>query len=62
MKSSWVLTRERSEEEKKRRHLYGDKGAKFSGGKVPRLVPPIVIGTVTTMVTKDIMLFERYQD
>lgn len=62
MKSSWVLTRERSEEEKKRRHLYGDKGAKFSGGKVPRLVPPIVIGTVTTMVTKDIMLFERYED
>ena len=62
MRISWILTRERSEEEKIRRHKYGDKGAKFSGGKVPKLVPPIVIGTVTTMVTKDIMLFERYED
>ena len=30
-----ILKRERSEEEKLRRHLHGDKGAKFSGGKVP---------------------------
>ena len=35
-----ILTRERSEAEKLRRHLYGDKGAKFSKGKVPRLTPP----------------------
>ena len=62
MKNSWILTRERSEDEKIRRHKYGDKGAKFCGGKVPRLNPPVVIGTVTTMVTKDIMLFERYED
>lgn len=34
-----ILTRERSEAEKLRRHLYGDKGAKFSKGKVPRLAP-----------------------
>ena len=59
MRISWILTRERSEEEKIRRHKYGDKGAKFSGGKVPKLVPPIVIGTVTTMVTKDIMQIGR---
>lgn len=32
-----ILTRERSEEEKLRRHLYGDKGAKFSGGKIPKI-------------------------
>lgn len=30
-----ILKRQRSEEEKLRRHLYGDKGAKFSGGKIP---------------------------
>ena len=58
MKTSWILTRERSEEEKIRRHLHGDKGAKFSGGKVPRLVAPIVIGIVTTMITKDILICE----
>lgn len=52
-----ILTRERSEAEKLRRHLYGDKGAKFSKGKVPRL-PPVVIGTITTLITKDILLCE----
>ena len=61
MRYTMILTRERSEEEKKRRRLYGDKGAKFSGGKVPRVIPPFIIGTVTTMVTKDILLFE-YED
>ena len=30
-----ILKRQRSEEEKLRRRLHGDKGAKFSGGKVP---------------------------
>lgn len=55
-----ILTRERSEEEKKRRHLHGDKGAKFSGGKIPKIDLGQVIGTVTTMVTKDLMLIEMY--
>lgn len=32
-----IMTRQRSEEEKLRRHLYGDKGAKFSQGKVPKI-------------------------
>lgn len=32
-----ILTRERSEEEKLRRHLHGDKGAKFSKGKIPKI-------------------------
>lgn len=56
-----ILTRERSEEEKLRRHLYGDKGAKFSGGKIPKFAPPVVIGTITTMITKDILLAEIYE-
>lgn len=30
-----ILKRERSEEEKLRRHLHGDKGAKFSKAKIP---------------------------
>ena len=30
-----ILKRERSEEEKIRRHLHGDKGAKFSKAKIP---------------------------
>lgn len=62
MKKTMILTRERSEEEKLRRHLHGDKGAKFSGGKIPKLAPPRVIGTITTMITKDILLCEIYED
>lgn len=62
MKKTFILTRERSEEEKIRRHLYGDKGAKFSKGKVPKLAPPRVIGTITTMVTKDLLIAELYED
>ena len=62
MKKTVILTRERSEEERRRRHLYGDKGAKFSGGKVPKVDLGGVIGTVTTMVTKDLMLLEIYEN
>ena len=40
MKKTMIMTRERSEEEKLRRHLHGDKGAKFSAGKIPKLAPP----------------------
>lgn len=57
-----ILTRERSEEEKRRRHLHGDKGAKFSLGKVPRIDLGGVIGTVTTMVTKDLLLIELWNE
>ena len=58
---TFILTRERSEEEKLRRHLHGDKGAKFSKGKVPRFTPPIIIGTVTTLITKDILISELHE-
>ena len=37
---TFLLTSERTEEEKLRRHLHGDKGAKFSKGKQPRFTPP----------------------
>lgn len=61
MKRTEILTRERSEDEKARRHREGDKGAKFSGGKVPKIDFGGVIGTITTMVTKDLLLIE-YSD
>ena len=37
MKRTYILTRERSDEEKLRRHLHGDKGARFSAGKIPKV-------------------------
>ena len=55
-----ILTRERSEEEKLRRHKFGDKGAKFSQGKVPKIDVGGIIGTVTTMVTKDLLIIDAY--
>ena len=57
-----ILKRERSEEEKMRRHLHGDKGAKFSKAKIPCIDRGGVIGTVTTMSTKDLLLIEIYED
>ena len=57
-----IAKRERSEEEKLRRHLYGEKGAKFSAAKIPSLDWGGVIGTITTMVTKDLLLLEVYED
>ena len=49
---------ERTEEEKLRRRKYGDKGATFSKGKKPTIGGGI-IGTITTMVTKDLLLIKR---
>ena len=37
LKDCIIAKRERSEEEKLRRHLYGEKGAKFSAAKIPSL-------------------------
>lgn len=56
-----ILKRERSEEEKRRRHLHGDKGAKFSAGKIPCIDKTGVVGAITTMVTKDLLLIETYE-
>lgn len=55
-----AVGRERTEEEKRRRHLYGDKGAKFSQGKRLCLLGGI-IGCVTTMATKDNLVCEIYE-
>ena len=55
-----AVGRERTEEEKLRRHLYGDKGAKFSQGKRLCLLG-VVIGCVTTMATKDNLVCEIYE-
>ena len=61
LKTTYIITRERSEEERRRRHLHGDRGAKFSGGKIPKVDRGGVIGTVTTLVTKDLLLIEIYE-
>ena len=54
-----AIGRERTEEEKHRRRIYGDKGAKFSKGKRLCILGDI-IGTVTTMATKDNLVCEIY--
>lgn len=56
-----AVGRERTEEEKRRRRMYGDKGAKFSKGKRLCLLGG-VIGCVTTMATKDNLVCEIYGD
>jgi hypothetical protein len=55
-----AVGRERTEEEKRRRHIYGDKGAKFSQGKRLCFLGRI-IGCVTTMATKDNLIAEFYE-
>ena len=54
-----AVGRERTEEEKRRRHIYGDKGAKFSKGKQMCLLGDIS-GCVTTIATKDNIICEIY--
>lgn len=55
-----AVGRERTEEEKQRRHLYGDRGAKFSKGKRLCLMGG-VSGCVTTFATKDNLVCEIYE-
>ena len=55
-----AVGRERTEEEKLRRHLFGDKGAKFSQGKKLCFLGEI-IGTITTLPTKDNLIAEIYE-
>jgi len=56
-----AIGKERTEEEKMRRRMYGDKGAKFSQGKRMCVIGDI-IGCVTTMATKDNIVCEIYED
>ena len=55
-----AVGRERTEEEKQRRHLHGDKGAKFSKGKRMCVLGDIC-GCVTTLATKDNLVAEFYE-
>ena len=54
-----AVGRERTEEEKRRRHLFGDKGASFSKGKRMCFLGN-VCGCVTTLATKDNLVAEFY--
>ena len=54
-----AIGRERTEEEKRRRHLHGDKEAKFSGGKQMCFLSE-VSGCLTTSPTKDNLVGEIY--
>lgn len=56
-----AVGRERTEDEKRRRHLYGDKGAKFSQGKQLCLLG-CIIGTITTIPAKDNLICVIYED
>jgi hypothetical protein len=55
-----AVGRERTEAEKRRRHIFGDKGAKFSKGKKLCLLGNI-IGCVTTLPCKDNLICEIYE-
>ena len=56
-----AVGRERTEEEKRRRHLHGDKGASFSKGKQTCILGD-VSGCVTTFATKDNQVAEFYME
>lgn len=56
-----AVGRERTEEEKQRRHLYGDKGASFSKGKQTCILGDMS-GCVTTFATKDNQVAEFYME
>ena len=60
--TAFPIGRERTEEEKLRRHLHGDKGATFSKGKQLCLLTSGVSGCVTTFATKDCLICEFYED
>ena len=55
-----AVGRDRTAQEKARRHLYGDSGARFSDGKFGVILGRIA-QTVTTFATKDNMIAEIYE-
>lgn len=52
------IKRRRTEQERLRRHLYGDKGATFSKAKEIVLGGADVMNTITTVVSKDNLISE----
>ena len=55
-----ILKTKRTEEERLRRRLHGDAGARFKLGKEPWIDRGGVCQTITTLVTKDIQLIETH--
>lgn len=55
-----AVGRDRTAQEKARRHQHGDKGARFSEGKYWVLLGRIA-STITTFATKDNMLAEIFE-
>ena len=55
-----AVGRNRTAQEKKRRHLQGDAGARFSEGKYMVLLGHIA-STITTFATKDSLVAEIYE-
>ena len=56
---AYPIKRERTEEEKLRRRLYGDKGAKFSKGKQMTIGKDGIMSTITSVYSKDNLIMER---
>lgn len=56
-----VVKYERTEEEKHRRRLYGDAGARFKYGKCMRVDMCGICPSVTTFCYHDISLIEIYE-
>lgn len=59
---AFAIGYERTEEEKKRRHQYGDKGASYSKNKKPCLLPHKISGCLTTHPIKDNLICVFYDD
>jgi len=55
-----AVGRDRTQEEKHRRHLYGDAGATFSKGKYGVLLGRVA-ATVTTFAAKDCVIADIYE-
>lgn len=62
LKKISFLKRVRTEEEKVRRHLYGDAGASFSRGREITFDTNGICPAITTFVQKDIPILEVYED
>lgn len=55
------LRKMRTFEERERRHIHGDAGAKYSQGKVLYVAKDGMMGALTTAEAKDNLLVEVYE-
>lgn len=56
-----AITRARTEEERRRRHIHGDAGATFSKGKY-MVLSGTISGCITTLASKDNLCAEIYEN